>query len=157
MNENNYNIKVEPGTIYELLVGKHDLKILTEIALSYSNEYDVSIAKTAMPKKGLLSLLKRPDKCDCWLVSEGGIDLKSAQQIIESFPFDVHPRLDHNAMNLRKFLGLAAAFAKRPDIIVFETSGMDPLGVEQLYSYIKANIKQIFMVEVCWPEYYSEA
>jgi hypothetical protein len=151
MNKISYNIKIEPDTIYELSVDRYDQQILNDIAFSFKSRYIVYAAKTAMPKKGVFGLFGKANKCDLWLASEGGIDLKTAQQTIETFPLDVHPRLDHNAMNPRKFLGIAAAFAKKPDIIIFETAGMDPLGVEQLNYYIKLNINQHFIIEVCWP------
>lgn len=70
-----------------------------------------------------------------WLMQNGGLKKSKAISIIDSFPIPVAPLMCHNAMNPLQFLGMAATIAKNPEVIVFQTSGMDPMGIALLQEY----------------------
>lgn len=70
-----------------------------------------------------------------WLAGEADISTERAAEIIQGFPIHVAPRMNQIAMNPSRFLGLASSIARTPDAIVFSTSGMDRLGVENLHNY----------------------
>jgi hypothetical protein len=40
------------------------------------------------------------------------------------------------AMNPCRFLGVAAAIARSPDVVVFGTAGMDPRGIKSIHEYL---------------------
>lgn len=90
-------------------------------------------------------------KCVPWLAKEGGINLETAQKTIDEFPILVHPIMNRNPWNPRMFLRIAAGLLQKPDIIIFDTSGMDPQGIELLNEYIQEHLGDIFAVRICWP------
>lgn len=74
-----------------------------------------------------------------WLVQNGEVSREEADTIISNFPIRVARLLCQNAMNPLRFLGLAAAIAKKPDIIAYQTCGMDPRGRSLIHPYARTH------------------
>ena len=109
----------------------------------------VEIAKP--PESSWLGLfLRRHRMVAEWLAFRGGTSMEVAQKTIRSFPIQVHPRIDYNAMNPRRFLAWAAARARRPNAIVYATDGMDPNGRRALHQYVTTQRSDLFVVHVSW-------
>ena len=92
-------------------------------------------------------LLRQPTDVE-WLTQNAGISSEAAATIIDGFPIRVAPRMNQNAMNPRRFLGLAAAIAKNPDLIVYATSGMDPRGISLIHKYASAHYPDGCLIHV---------
>ena len=73
---------------------------------------------------------------DQWLARDAGISRSEAQRIIAGFPIKLAAKLNCLAMNPRRFLGVAAAICRHPDVVVFDTPGMDPMGFKRLHEYL---------------------
>lgn len=109
----------------------------------------VGIAKPARRRGGLYRILS-PSTTDRWLSKEVGIDQQSAQKIISELPIEVHPKLEWNAGNPRNFLGIAAALQADPDVLIYASAGMDPVGVLALHDFISSRRQDFFAVYVNW-------
>ena len=83
-----------------------------------------------------------------WLTQYAGISPDDAATIINAFPIRVAPRMNQNAMNPVRFLGLAAAISKNPDVIVYSTFGMDPRGISLIHKYASANYPDGCLIHV---------
>lgn len=71
-----------------------------------------------------------------WLARDAAISRADAQRIIAGFPIKISHRLKCLAMNPCRFLGVVSAIARLPDVVIYETSGMDPLGVKAIHDYL---------------------
>jgi len=124
--------------------------VLDQVADSFrSNDTTVAIARPARLPKGIRRIFASRSTVS-WVEKNAEVDRLVAQAIISSLPEVVHPKLDWNAGNPRNFLGLAAALYSKPDVIVFSTLGMDPLGVARPYAYVKSKREEFFAVNVEW-------
>lgn len=74
-----------------------------------------------------------------WLIQNGQVSHEEAESIISGFPIRVTPLLCQNPLNPLRFLGLAAAIARNPDVITYETSGMDPRGRSMIHAYAQTH------------------
>lgn len=107
-----------------------------ESALQYLRQIDgVEIAPVARNSRSVFRRWFQSPLAAGWLSSESGVSMKHAAEIIRGFPIPVAPRMDQNAMNPRCFLGIASAFARNPEAVVFSTAGMDPRGFKLLHAY----------------------
>jgi hypothetical protein len=98
------------------------------------------VATRAEPHGGLRSLFVK-ESCAEWLWRETGM---SARQVadalaeIESFGvYVVGRKLCQIAFNPSRMLGYAAARFQQPDVLAYETHGMDPSGVQAAHRYMK--------------------
>ena len=122
--------------------------ILDEIAARLrADGHIVGIAKPARRRGGLYRLLS-PSTTVRWLSKKVGIDQHSAQTIISALPIEVHPKLEWNAGNPRNFLGIAAALQTKPEVLIYASSGMDPVGVLALHDFITSRHQDFFAVYV---------
>ena len=99
----------------------------------------VAVARMAEPHRGLRSLF-RVETCAEWLREEAGISAQQAHDAIaniKSFGVWVADRLNQIAANPRWMLGYAAASFKHPDVLVYGTDGMDPMGVKAAHRYME--------------------
>ncbi|TWU14654.1 hypothetical protein CA54_35230 [Symmachiella macrocystis] len=83
-----------------------------------------------------------------WLTQNADISADDAAAIIGGLPVHVLPLLSYNAGNPRAFLGLAAAIAKKPDVIVYSTSGMDLCGILLMHNYAPAHYPDGCLIHV---------
>lgn len=97
-------------------------------------QLEVIVVEHASTETMRHSFLKRPTAVD-WLVQNSQLSRLAAAGAIRDLPLQVAPELCSNARNPTQFLGLAAAIANQPDVIVYSTSGMDPRGVSLMHEY----------------------
>ena len=70
-----------------------------------------------------------------WLANAAGISHSRATAEIKEFPIPVAKFMNSNARNPIQFLALAAAISKKPDVILYESVGMDPSGIAAIHQY----------------------
>ncbi|MBW3539273.1 MAG: hypothetical protein KY476_03310 [Planctomycetes bacterium] len=92
-------------------------------------------------------LLRRQRAAD-WLRSQTGMKPVEADSLVASLGIDPHARLASLAGTPRWLLGFQAALAAGADIIVFQTAGLDPLGVERALSAVDHQRNRIGAVYV---------
>ena len=94
----------------------------------------LAITEMPRPQPFKLRLMRRPNVFD-WFSTEASTDLAEARQTIEEFPIAVHPDFRCNALNPLRFLGLAVAITRGADVLMYESSGMDPMGISAIHKY----------------------
>jgi hypothetical protein len=70
-----------------------------------------------------------------WMATKLGCTTADAKAIISSLPVPVNERFNCNAYNPMRFLGFILAANTNPEILMYETSGMDPRGRDLLHGY----------------------
>ena len=146
-------LDVKRGHAVSLLVASEfyaEESLLDEIAVRLRLDgRNVGVAKPAIRRRGLFRSLS-PSSSAHWLSNAAGVDPQSAQEIISELPIDVHPKLDWNAGNPRNFLGVAAAIQTAPDVLIYASLGMDPVGVLALHNFITSRRQDFFALYVNW-------
>ncbi|MFC7339693.1 hypothetical protein ACFQY0_21085 [Haloferula chungangensis] len=147
------SLDVKRGHAVSLLVAGEfyaEESLLDEIAARLRIDgWIVGVAKPARRRGGLFRFLS-PSSTDRWLSNEVGVDQQSAQEIISELPIDVRPKLEWNAGNPRNFLGVAAALQTSPDVLIYASLGMDPVGVLALHDFVTSRRQDFFAVYVNW-------
>jgi hypothetical protein len=70
-----------------------------------------------------------------WLASQIGCTTEQSRELIATLPISFPDRFNCLAYNPLRFLGLLAAMAGSPKVLIYETSGMDPRGFSLLHEY----------------------
>lgn len=109
----------------------------------------LAIAQLPRPQFFRFRLLRRPNVFD-WLSAKANVSLETAKQITQELPVRVHPDVRRNAMNAMRFLGLAAAILENTDVLLYEVSGMDPIGRSMIHKYARKHYKGSCLLHVCW-------
>ena len=111
---------------------------------------DRSLAVSTLPVPPRFSFrrMRRPTVYD-WFADEADLNLHKAKQEIDKLPVPISPDFRCNAMNPMRFLALAVALRQNADVLLYESSGMDPLGIEQIHHFAKNNFRGL-LVHVCW-------
>lgn len=104
-------------------------------------------AKPAVQRGGMIEFFRKQSAV-AWLANAAGLSKIEAAGVIQSFPRKVAKTLSHNAGTPRAFLGVAAAIAQKPDVIVYSTAGVDPVGCQQLHEYVAMQARNLCIVHV---------
>jgi hypothetical protein len=64
--------------------------------------------------------------------------------------------LNYYAANPRSILGLYGALAKKPGTVLYETSGLDPLGVQAMHRIITEHLAEGAAIYLAWPYWCQE-
>lgn len=109
----------------------------------------LAVARLPKPKSFRTQRFRRPSVFN-WLAAATTMSLVDAKRVISSFPVHVSANFEENAMNPRRFLALAAAITQRADVLLYDTSGMDPLGISELHAYAIQYYIRGCLVHACW-------
>jgi hypothetical protein len=142
-------LHLPPGRTYRTFNLKHEL-----VQLADRQSKTAVIAGPAESRPGIRGRL-RPQTSIEWLVAAAGISNDEAAAIIRGVGIGVRPVMSHNAGDPRAFLGVAAALANRPDVLIYETTGMSPRGQYRLHEYIAERGSEFCAVHVSYPSVYG--
>lgn len=143
-----HDLSTSPGTFWCLhlpQIAASEREPLKQEVLAYllnccnSRGQTVAVARMAEPHGGLRSLF-RVETCADWLRKEVGMSAQQAHDSIahiKSFDVRVADRLNQIAANPRWMLGYAAASFQQPDVLVYGTDGMDPMGIKAAHRYME--------------------
>ena len=106
-----------------------------------------AVARLTRPRRRIRDYFRRQTSV-AWLSATAKISSHEAEAIIGSFGIRVSVLMCHNAANPRRFLGVAAALSRRPDVLVYETSGMDPYGRFRLHEFITEHGRELCAVHL---------
>ena len=95
----------------------------------------IAFAQSAQPRRSLVRLLKKRTTV-AWLMSQCRLTEEQARSLIDSLGVHVHEDFACNAGNPRCLLGIAAALHTQPDVLVYSTMGLDPLGRKAAIEYV---------------------
>ena len=116
----------------------------------------VRFLQAAWDVRGRIARLIRPTPTAAdWIARNAAIPLYDATALLAEFGFDLDPRtrISHLPGNYRALIGLAAAWAGRPDVLVFTTSGIDWTGRQWLVRQITARLNHWAPIELSCPHF----
>lgn len=142
-------LHLPPGTIDPTLDLKHK-----PVQLANRQSKIALVASPAESRRGIRERL-RPQTSIEWLVAAAKVSYDEAAAIIRGFGIGVRPVMSHNAGDPRAFLGVAAALANRPDVLIYETTGMSPRGQYRLHEYIAERGSEFCAVHISYPGVYG--
>ena len=109
----------------------------------------LAVATLPRPASFRFRLMRRPNIFD-WFCAKTNATLFEAERIISDFPVNIHPDFRCNAMNPLRFLGLAAAITEHADVLIYESSGMDPIGTRKIHKYAREQYNRGCLIHLCW-------
>ncbi|WP_149108534.1 hypothetical protein [Limnoglobus roseus] len=107
----------------------------------------VLICRPATGRRGLREFIRRQRTVE-WLARAGDISKADAAQVIDEFGVTVREIMCHNAGTPRCFLGIAAAICRKPDVLLYSSAGLDPLGRVAVHHYVAANGQNLCAVHL---------
>jgi hypothetical protein len=91
-----------------------------------------------------------------WLSRAAGISEEESGQIISGLCERVADKLDWNAGTPRCLLGIAAALAHQPDMVIYSAVGLDAQGCRKVHGYVAAKCSQLCVLHVSYPSEYGD-
>ena len=86
-----------------------------------------------------------------WLRTNSTLSDDAIRSFLREHGMDPPYPLSRYAGNPRTFLGLAAAYAHKPDVVVFSTSGLDPSGVRETHRIVTQHLSESSAINLAWP------
>jgi hypothetical protein len=118
----------------------------------------VHFSQWAWDSRGRLTRLIRPAPTAAgWLARAAAVSVRDAAALLGEFGFDLDPQICLNRLpgNYRALIGLAAAWARRPDVLVFAAAAIDWTGRQWLARQIAARLDHWAAIELSGP-YFSQ-
>ncbi len=112
----------------------------------------VAVAGMALGPVGWRRWLLDPTPFD-WLRKETNVSADSIHEILRDLRIEPQMPLSRLAGTPRMLLGLAAALAGKPDMLVFSTAGLDPCGVRQVENFVAAHLPEFIGIYLARPYY----
>jgi hypothetical protein len=135
-------LEFAPGRIVCLHVprGRHHEK---DAIIDQLVQFAYRQAKTAIvcARPALRSRLRErlwPQTSVDWLATNAHISRGEAVKLIAASDIPVARALCANAGTPQTFLGILVAAAHRPDLVIYDTSGLDPLGCAAIHYYVRS-------------------
>jgi hypothetical protein len=100
--------------------------------------------------RGLFGLFRQASVVD-WLCQATHLGRSEALSIVMQLGLRPEWRVSHLACNPKTLLGLAAALAGSPDVIVFSTSGCDPTGIQAAFELVAAKLDRCAAIHLSYP------
>jgi len=142
LNAARWCVHFPPLCDYELIVNEFS-------SLCQNACQSIAVARLPEPQSIRFSLKRCQSTID-WFCAATSTSQQTARQIIEGIPVSVLRDLQSNATNPRRFLGLAAAITKQTDVLLYDSSGMDPFGRTKIHRYAREHFKGTCLLHVCW-------
>jgi hypothetical protein len=136
-------LDMSPGRIICLHVphGFHnEVPALEQEVVQLAKRFDKSVAlcRPAEIRRGIREYF-RQQRSRVWLAQSAGISEEEAARIIANFGVRVGDILSANAATPRCLLGIAATLCRKPQVIVYSTSGLDPSGCIAVHRFVELN------------------
>jgi hypothetical protein len=116
----------------------------------------IHFSQSAWDERGRLVQLVRPAPTAAgWIARATGIPVGAATALLTEFGFDLDPRtrISHLPGNYRALIGLTAAWATRPDVLVFTADGIDWTGRQWLAQQITSRLAHWAAIELSCPHF----
>jgi hypothetical protein len=110
----------------------------------------VLFAKSAAAPSGWRRWFQDPTPF-VWLQRNTTLSEDAIRSILLEHRIDQMIPLSHHAGTPRMLLGLEKAYAMRPEGVVFSTSGLDPLGVRDVFRIVAESLPECSAIYLAWP------
>jgi len=107
-------------------------------------------AKPAASPSGWRRWLQDPTPFE-WLRKNTALSDDAIQSFLRKHEMQRSIPLSRCAGTERMLLGLEASFARRPGVVVFSTSGLDPLGVREVFEIVREHLPGCSAIYMAWP------
>ncbi len=121
----------------------------TEISLQVFGK----VTKINLPceKKGIFSYFFYRETIEKLLMESGNIDAKQVSNILKKLSIVPHSFISSISLTTRILLGIEMAWGNSPDVVLFETSGLDPLGIETICQAILGKLDTCAAIHFSYP------
>jgi hypothetical protein len=86
-----------------------------------------------------------------WLKKNTSLSEDAIRSFLLSHKMNRRIPVSQYAGTPRTLLGLQAAYARRPGVVVFSTSGLDPLGVRETFRVVADKLLECAAIYLAWP------
>lgn len=107
----------------------------------------VAWAERPMPQRGVLWRWRNPTIMD-WLTRSAGVSHDQALEILRRWNEGPEKKIGLVQCNPRTWIALDAAFTRGTDIVVFDTSGNDPIGIRIAYDLVASRLSAHAVIHV---------
>jgi hypothetical protein len=114
----------------------------------------VLLATPASPPFSWRNWFRSPTPFD-WLQKNTRLANEQIRGILTKYGLDGNLPLNGYAGTPRALLGLEAAYAEGPDIILFSTDGLDALGRQKVFQTVMENLPKCAAIYLAWPYHYQ--
>jgi ABC-type multidrug transport system ATPase subunit len=109
----------------------------------------------ATNRRGLREYFRHETSIE-WLSRAAQISRDEAEQIIDTFNVPVANILSQNAGTPRRILGIAAALARKPDVLIYSTAGLDPQGCVAVHDYVRSRCANVSAIHLSTPAVFGD-
>ena len=134
---------VDQQEIMQYLTGQRRLSGLSMRA-------KVVLATPASPSFSLRNWFRSPTPFD-WLQKNTHLVNSQIREILAKHGLERNLPLNRYAGTPRALLGLEAAYANGPEIILFSTGGLDPRGRQKIFQTVTENLPKCAAIYLAWP------
>jgi hypothetical protein len=110
----------------------------------------VALVEPVRTPSGWLQWL-RPSTPFDWMKKNTKLSDKDILEFLRQNHIEQHVPVKNQAGTPRLMLGLAAAYARFPQVILFSTAGQPPLGVQQAFDYVLRHLADCSAIYLAWP------
>lgn len=133
--------------------GFHDQEALVEeeiLKQAHQQGKTAIISKPATHRAGLLERFRKRNAIE-WLAHEAGTSKAEAAILIAEFGIPIAPDLSSIPGTPRCLLGIAAALARKPQVLMYSTAALDPIGCIRVHQFLASRRSEICLVHISWP------
>lgn len=99
----------------------------------------ITWAEPALPRRNFLGMVRDPH-IGTWLTKEDRLSAAQVQALLQQQQIASNTRIGLLSWTARHLLALEAALARPADVIGFDTSGLDPRGIQQVNDRVQAHL-----------------
>jgi hypothetical protein len=148
------NLELAPGKILCLHIpdGFHDeLERVEKALLQLAARKNRTIGLCRLATPGFTRTLGLEEKTIQWLSKESGISDEQAKQMLTELGVPVAEKLVYNPGTARVLLGIASMLARKSDVIVYCTDGLDFSGRWSVHRFLARKCAGYCLIHIASP------
>jgi hypothetical protein len=110
----------------------------------------VAFADPTLHLSGWRQWLFRSTPLD-WMKQNTALSDDAIASFLDEHHMDRRVPISRYAGTPRMILRLAAAYARKPDVLVFSTAGLDRLGVRSIFQFVSEHLPECSAIYLAWP------
>lgn len=115
----------------------------------------IVLAEPAASPSGWRRWFYNPSPFD-WMKENTTLSDEAIRSFLVEHGLDRQIPLSWFAGTPRMVLGLAASYARKPDVVVFSTAGLDPNGVRTVQQIVSQHLPECSAIYLAWPAIFQE-
>jgi len=150
-------LELQSGTTLCLHIppGFHDQEALVEeeiLKQAHQQGKTAIISKPATRRAGLLERFRKRNAIE-WLAHEAETSKGEAALIVAEYGIPIALDLSIIPGTPRCLLGIAAALARKPQVLVYSTAGLDPAGRIRVHQFLAPRRSGACFIHLSWPSF----